>query len=112
MARRRPVDPYPQLASLERTFHREAVHLSGARRFYASEGVVVFAAGKDGIAAAAGAVWLRPSAYRRMNHYLDLKQSPSVGGFQATRPRRAASNRHSRPTCSRSSRRRPPPPRT
>jgi hypothetical protein len=86
MARRRSVDPYPQLGSLERTFQREAVHLSGARRFYASEGVIVFAGGKDGMAAAAGAVWLRPSAYRRMNHYLDLKQSPSVGGFQAIRP--------------------------
>ena len=84
--RRRGVDAYPELASLERTFHRESVQLAGARRFFWSEGVIVFAATKDGVAAVAGGVWLRPSAYRRMSHYLDLKQSPSIGGFHATRP--------------------------
>lgn len=84
MARRR-VDPYPQAESLARTFLKDDVHLASARQFMSSEGLIVFAAGKEGIAAAAGRVWMRPSAYRRAGHYLDLRMNPTVCGFRIAR---------------------------
>ena len=84
MAGRR-VDPYPQAESLARTFLKDDVQLASSRQFMASEGLVVFAAGKEGIAGAASRVWLRPSAYRRAGHYLDLRMNPSVCGFRIAR---------------------------
>lgn len=84
MARRR-VDPYPQAESMARTFLKDDVHLASSRQFMASEGLIVFAAGKEGIAAAASHVWMRPSAYRRAGHYLDLRMNPSLSGFRIAR---------------------------
>ena len=84
MARRR-VDSYPQAESLARTFLKDDVQLSGARRFLCSEGVVVFAAEKQGVATAAGQTWMRPSAYRRAAEYLDLRMNPAICGFNVSR---------------------------
>lgn len=85
MARKRGVDPYPLADSLARTLHRDDVALTGARQFFASEGIAVFAAEKEGIAAVAGETWLRPSAYRRISHYLDLRDNPAVCGYRISR---------------------------
>jgi hypothetical protein len=69
--RRRLTIPYPHLATLKQTIASNA-NLAGTRRFYAGQGIAVFADAKKGMSRAAGDVWLRPSAYRHMSNYLDF----------------------------------------
>ena len=84
MARRRLTDHYPPLDALARTVRRQRSHLAGARRFYAGEGLIVFADGKRGPADIAGESYLPPGAYRQLGNFLDQNFSPSVVGFRCT----------------------------
>jgi hypothetical protein len=79
--RRRLTIPYPHLATLKQTIASNA-NLAGTRRFYAGQGIAVFADAKKGMSRAAGDVWLRPSAYRHMSNYLDLRKYASVAGIR------------------------------
>lgn len=80
MARRRVNTDYPTPDVVRRTFARSKTSLAGARRFMASQGIVVYAEEKTGIARAAGDTWLLPSAVRRLGNYLDMGQT-AVAGF-------------------------------
>jgi|GEM_PF-5221900 len=71
---------YPHLPALERSLERRAT-LTGALKFLQSEGFFVLASDKVGAARAGGRIWLRPSAYRRMGNYLDMKPQ-SVAGYR------------------------------
>lgn len=79
--RRRLTVHYPRRPSLEQTIASSA-SLSGTRRFFAGQGLFVFADAKQGMGRAAGDVWLRPSAYRRMSSYLDLHRHASIAGIR------------------------------
>jgi hypothetical protein len=81
---RRSLQAYPSTLQVATTF-QERASLHGAKRFLASERLVVFADEKTGTARAAQQTWLRPSAYRRMGHMLDLAPAPTVMGFTLTR---------------------------
>lgn len=86
MARKRSVNSdYPQAPVVGRTIDNRGTHLDGARRFMASENIIVFANEKVGLARAASEVWLRPSANRRLGNYLDLNQRVGVAGFRIER---------------------------
>src|SRR5436309_673879 len=82
MARRqrRVGGDYPRHAALERSLERKAT-LTGTLKFLQSEGLFVLADEKVGVARAGGRVWLRPSAYRRMGNYLDMRPQ-SVAGYR------------------------------
>ena len=84
MARRRLTDHYPPLEALARTIRGKRAHLAGARRFYAGEGVIVFADGKRGLAEVAGESYLPPASYRQLGNFLDQNFAPSVVGFRYT----------------------------
>lgn len=84
MARRRLTDHYPPLDALKRTMLRPRAHLAGARRFYAGEGLIVFADSKRGLAEIAGESYLPPGAYRQLATFLDQNVAPSVVGFRCT----------------------------
>jgi hypothetical protein len=79
--RRRLIIHYPHLGSLKQTVSSHA-NLAGTRRFYAGQGIAVFADAKKGMGSTAGEVWLRPSAYRQMSNYLDLRKYASVAGIR------------------------------
>lgn len=81
---RRSLQAYPSALQVAATF-RERASLHGAKKFLASERVVVFADEKSGTACTAQQTWLRPSAYRRMGQMLDLAPVPTVMGFTLTR---------------------------
>jgi len=82
MARRRLTDHYPPLDALKRTILKPRAHLAGARRFYAGEGLIVFADNKRGLAEIAGESYLPPGTYRQLANFLDQNVAPSVVGFR------------------------------
>jgi hypothetical protein len=84
MAEHRSLTAYPDPDSISGTLVKRAT-LHASRRFYATEGVLVYAHTIDGMTNVASEVWLRPSATRRLGQYLDLKQSPSIVGYQIVR---------------------------
>jgi hypothetical protein len=79
--RRRVTSFYPPLDALVSTLRRSKTSLAGARRFYAGEGLFVFADGKTGIANVAGRVYLPPAAYDELGNFLDHTPTPAVLGF-------------------------------
>ena len=71
---------YPLPRAIAQTIAHPQTSLSGARRFYASAGVVVYAGEHSGMANVAGRVWLAPRATRRLSTFLDMV-TPAVGGL-------------------------------
>ena len=71
---------YPLPSAIAQTIAHPQSSLSGARRFYASTGVVVYAGEHSGMANVAGRVWLAPRATRRLSTFLDMV-TPAVGGL-------------------------------
>jgi hypothetical protein len=71
---------YPAPHAIAQTIRHEGTSLAGARRFYASARVVVYADERIGMANVAGRTWLGPSATRRISTYLDMV-TPGVGGL-------------------------------
>jgi hypothetical protein len=71
---------YPLPNAIAQTIAHPQTSLSGARRFYASAGVVVYAGEHAGMANVAGRVWLAPRATRRLSTFLDMV-TPAVGGL-------------------------------
>ena len=71
---------YPSSDAIAQTIRHESTSLAGARRFYASAGVVVYADERIGMANVAGRTWLGPGATRRLSTYLDMI-TPGVGGL-------------------------------
>jgi hypothetical protein len=65
-----------------RTLQRSKASLAGARRFYAGEGLFVFADEKAGMASVAGRVYLPPAAYDELGNFLDHAPAPAVVGFR------------------------------
>jgi hypothetical protein len=83
LARRRRVTSfYPPLDALVGTLRRSKASLAGARRFYAGEGLFVFADEKAGMARVAGRVYLPPAAYDELGNFLDHAPAPAVVGFR------------------------------
>jgi hypothetical protein len=58
--------------------------MAGARRFYAGEGLFVFADEKAGMARVAGRVYLPPAAYDELGNFLDHAPAPAVVGFRVS----------------------------
>jgi hypothetical protein len=71
---------YPLPSAIAQTIAHPQTSLSGARRFYASAGVVVYAGEHSGMANIAGRVWLAPRATRGLSTFLDMV-TPAVGGL-------------------------------
>lgn len=71
---------YPLPSAIAQTIAHPQTSLSGARRFYASAGVVVYAGEHSGMANIAGRVWLAPPSTRRLSTFLDMV-TPAVGGL-------------------------------
>lgn len=71
---------YPRPNAIAQTIAHPQTSLSGARRFFASAGVVVYAGEHAGMANVAGRVWLAPPATRRLSTFLDMV-TPAVGGL-------------------------------
>jgi hypothetical protein len=71
---------YPPPQAIAQTIQHDSTSLAGARRFYASAGVVVYADERIGMSNVAGRTWLGPSATRRISTYLDMV-TPGVGGL-------------------------------
>jgi hypothetical protein len=71
---------YPLPGAIAQTVAHPQTSLSGARRFYASTGAVVYAGEHSGMANVAGRVWLAPRATRRLSTFLDMI-TPAVGGL-------------------------------
>ncbi|HLG08374.1 MAG TPA: hypothetical protein VI409_06865 [Gaiellaceae bacterium] len=80
--RRRLTNHYPPLDALGRTLRSKRASLTGARRFYAGEGMFVFADTKDGLANYAADVYLPPSAYHQLGNFLDQNATPAVVGWR------------------------------
>jgi hypothetical protein len=87
VARRRVNTDYPTPEVVQRTFAREKTSFSGARRFMASQGIVVFAAERTGLARVSGEAWLLPSAVRRLGNYVDMGQTAIAGFTISSDPR-------------------------
>jgi hypothetical protein len=80
----RITDSYPEPLGISETLRQKST-LYAWRRFYASEGGLVFAATMDGMANMSEGVWLRPCAYRRLGHYLDLHVNDAISGYTIVR---------------------------
>lgn len=80
--RRRLTNDYQPLDALGRTLRGKRASLAGARRFYAGEGLFVFADSKDGLANYAADVYLPPSSYHRLGNFLDQNSTPAVIGWR------------------------------
>jgi hypothetical protein len=91
LARRRLTNDYPPLDALGRTLRAKRASLTGARRFYAGEGLFVFADHKDGMANYAADVYLPPGSYNRLGNFLDQNATPAIVGWRLTpSPQRGA----------------------
>ncbi|MEN3281462.1 MAG: hypothetical protein V7607_2602 [Solirubrobacteraceae bacterium] len=66
--------------AIAQTITHPQTSLTGARRFYASAGVVVYADERLGMANVARRTWLAPGATRRLSTFLDMI-TPAVGGL-------------------------------
>lgn len=71
---------YPTPDAIAQTIRHHGTSLTGARHFYASAGIVVYADERLGMSNVAGRTWLGPSATRRLSTYLDMV-TPGVGGL-------------------------------
>jgi hypothetical protein len=91
VARRRVNTTYPEPPIIGRTIEDQKTSLDGARRFLASENVVVYADHKVGLGRAAGELWMLPSASRGLGNYLDLNQRAGLAGFRLQRDPRVTS---------------------
>jgi len=71
---------YPLPEAIAQTVRHPSTSLSGARRFYGSAGVVVYADERAGLANVASRVWLGPNVTRGLSTFLDMV-TPGVGGL-------------------------------
>jgi hypothetical protein len=70
------------LDALGRTLRSKRASLSGARRFYAGEGLFVFADSKEGLANIASDIYLPPGAYNALGNFLDQNATPAIVGWR------------------------------
>jgi hypothetical protein len=71
---------YPTPEAIAQTIRHPGTSLTGARRFYGSAGLAVYADERAGLANVASRVWLGPTITRRLSTYLDMV-TPGVGGL-------------------------------
>lgn len=71
---------YPTPHAIATTIAHPQTSLTGARRFYAAAGAIVYADERLGMANVARRTWLAPGATRRLSTFLDMI-TPSVGGL-------------------------------
>ena len=71
---------YPTPDAIAQTIRHPSTSVSGARRFYGSAGVAVYADDRVGLANVASRVWLGPTVTRQLSTYLDMV-TPGVAGL-------------------------------
>jgi hypothetical protein len=71
---------YPTPDAIAQTIRHPGASMTGARRFYGSAGVAIYADERAGLANVASRVWLGPNITRRLSTYLDIV-TPGVGGL-------------------------------